>query len=61
MAVDQSDPKAARKCLRHAKLDLRGPGNGLKIGTRSSGGVRSVLLVAQIPNLPTKRACRRAG
>eukprot|EP00969_Alexandrium_andersonii_P212325 9375717-Alexandrium_andersonii.AAC.1 len=30
-----------RHCLRRSKFELRGPGNGIKIGPRSSRGVRS--------------------
>eukprot|EP00969_Alexandrium_andersonii_P356309 15446277-Alexandrium_andersonii.AAC.1 len=39
-----------------SNLELRGPRNGLKIGTRSSRGVRAAPLLAQIPNPPTKSA-----
>eukprot|EP00969_Alexandrium_andersonii_P220465 9737953-Alexandrium_andersonii.AAC.1 len=40
--------------FRRSSLDLRGPRNGLEMGPRSSRGVRSVPLLAQIPNLPAK-------
>eukprot|EP00969_Alexandrium_andersonii_P297789 13161512-Alexandrium_andersonii.AAC.1 len=36
-----------------SNLELRRPKNGLKIGTRSSRGVRSAQLLVEIPNLPT--------
>eukprot|EP00969_Alexandrium_andersonii_P006519 283208-Alexandrium_andersonii.AAC.1 len=45
-----------RNCLRRLKLKPCGPRNGLIIGPRSSGGVRSAALFAQMPNLVTKRA-----
>eukprot|EP00969_Alexandrium_andersonii_P307673 13600583-Alexandrium_andersonii.AAC.1 len=40
--------------FRRSNLELRGPNNGLRIGARSSGGVRSAPFCALIPNLPTK-------
>eukprot|EP00969_Alexandrium_andersonii_P221425 9779674-Alexandrium_andersonii.AAC.1 len=45
-----------RNCCRRSELELRGPRNILKANPLSSGGVRSVPLLAQMPNLPTKRA-----
>eukprot|EP00969_Alexandrium_andersonii_P011413 496387-Alexandrium_andersonii.AAC.1 len=48
-----------RNCLRRSKLELRGPTNGLKIDPRSSGGVRSASVFAQMPNPPKGRACGR--
>eukprot|EP00969_Alexandrium_andersonii_P158451 7000293-Alexandrium_andersonii.AAC.1 len=48
-----------RRCLRRSKLELRGPRNGLEIGTRSSG--RSAPFSAQMPNPPTRRAGGRGG
>eukprot|EP00969_Alexandrium_andersonii_P085037 3750753-Alexandrium_andersonii.AAC.1 len=44
-----------------SKLELRSPRNDHGIARRSSGGVRSAPLFAQIPNLPMRRAGRRAG
>eukprot|EP00969_Alexandrium_andersonii_P143789 6358816-Alexandrium_andersonii.AAC.1 len=37
--------------FRRSNLELRGPWNGLKKGTRSSRGVRSAQLFAQTPIL----------
>eukprot|EP00969_Alexandrium_andersonii_P054440 2396356-Alexandrium_andersonii.AAC.1 len=37
-----------------SNLELRGPRSGLEMGPRSSRGVRSAQLFADIPNLPTK-------
>eukprot|EP00969_Alexandrium_andersonii_P280037 12379416-Alexandrium_andersonii.AAC.1 len=51
----------SRNGLRRLKLELRGPRNHLKIGPQTSGEVRSAPLLAQMPNLPTKRAGGRAG
>eukprot|EP00969_Alexandrium_andersonii_P311283 13754900-Alexandrium_andersonii.AAC.1 len=45
-----------RHCLRRSQLELRGPRNGLRVALRSSGGMRSALLLRQTPNLPTKPA-----
>eukprot|EP00969_Alexandrium_andersonii_P356211 15446096-Alexandrium_andersonii.AAC.1 len=50
-----------RNCLGRSKLELSGPRNGLSIDLRSFGGVNSMPLFAQTPNLATKRAGRRAG
>eukprot|EP00969_Alexandrium_andersonii_P091554 4041054-Alexandrium_andersonii.AAC.1 len=50
-----------RNCLRGSKLELRGSRNDLKISSRSSRGVDSALLFAQIPNLPARKAGGRAG
>eukprot|EP00969_Alexandrium_andersonii_P166810 7371084-Alexandrium_andersonii.AAC.1 len=50
-----------RLCLRSSKLELRGPRNGLNIAPRSAGGVHSASLLAQMPNLATKRASGNAG
>eukprot|EP00969_Alexandrium_andersonii_P176143 7788374-Alexandrium_andersonii.AAC.1 len=41
------------KSVRRSNLELRGPKNGLKLGPRSSQGVRSAAFSAQIPNLRT--------
>eukprot|EP00969_Alexandrium_andersonii_P302746 13382659-Alexandrium_andersonii.AAC.1 len=43
------------------KLELHGPWNGLKIGLRSPGRVRSALSLAQAPNPSTRRAGGSAG
>eukprot|EP00969_Alexandrium_andersonii_P148372 6558620-Alexandrium_andersonii.AAC.1 len=40
--------------FRRSELELRGPRNGLGIGPRSSRGVHSEQLFAQIRNLPTR-------
>eukprot|EP00969_Alexandrium_andersonii_P261128 11544094-Alexandrium_andersonii.AAC.1 len=45
-------------CFRRSELEQRGPGKDLKFGPRSSRGVRSAPLFAQIPNLPMKAAVR---
>eukprot|EP00969_Alexandrium_andersonii_P145429 6431833-Alexandrium_andersonii.AAC.1 len=50
----QSAMRKAQTCLRRSSLELCGPRNGLKTGPRSSREARSALLLAQIPNLPTK-------
>eukprot|EP00969_Alexandrium_andersonii_P160116 7074524-Alexandrium_andersonii.AAC.1 len=38
-------PLGIRSCLRHSKLELRGPRVGLKIGPRSSGRAHSAWFV----------------
>eukprot|EP00969_Alexandrium_andersonii_P248299 10972109-Alexandrium_andersonii.AAC.1 len=50
-----------RNCLRHSKLALRRPRNGLNTCTQSFRAVRSALLFAQMQNLPTRQAGGRAG
>eukprot|EP00969_Alexandrium_andersonii_P242926 10731568-Alexandrium_andersonii.AAC.1 len=39
--------------FRRSCLELRGPRSGLKLGPRSSRGMRFAPILAQIPNLPT--------
>eukprot|EP00969_Alexandrium_andersonii_P015591 682095-Alexandrium_andersonii.AAC.1 len=49
------------KLLRRSKFELSRPRSSLKFGPRSSGGVRSVPLFAQLPNLVTKRVGGHGG
>eukprot|EP00969_Alexandrium_andersonii_P104853 4626192-Alexandrium_andersonii.AAC.1 len=44
-----------------SELELRWPRNGLKIGPRSSRGVRSAPWTAQTPNPPTNMWTEGAG
>eukprot|EP00969_Alexandrium_andersonii_P092181 4070811-Alexandrium_andersonii.AAC.1 len=51
-----SDPPTRQNMhisLRRSELELRGPRKGIEIGPRSFRGVRSVQLLALIPNLTT--------
>eukprot|EP00969_Alexandrium_andersonii_P174463 7713710-Alexandrium_andersonii.AAC.1 len=52
----QSAMRKMKNRFRRSELELRGPRNDLRIGPRSSRGVRSAAFLAQIPHLPTKRA-----
>eukprot|EP00969_Alexandrium_andersonii_P212485 9382552-Alexandrium_andersonii.AAC.1 len=56
-AAIRPNPQAALQTIqtrfRRSNLEMRGPRNGLKDGTRSFRGVNSVPLFAQIPNLHT--------
>eukprot|EP00969_Alexandrium_andersonii_P070666 3118874-Alexandrium_andersonii.AAC.1 len=50
-----------RTCLGRSKVEPRGPRNGLSIYPRSSGGVCSAPLFAQMPLLPPTAALREAN
>eukprot|EP00969_Alexandrium_andersonii_P241681 10672875-Alexandrium_andersonii.AAC.1 len=57
-AAIRLNPQSAMRNMQNrftrSNLELRGPKSGLKIGPRSSRGVRSAPFLAQISNLLTK-------
>eukprot|EP00969_Alexandrium_andersonii_P005876 255083-Alexandrium_andersonii.AAC.1 len=57
-AVVHLNPQSAMRKPQHrltrSNVELRGPKSGLKLGPRSSRGVRSAPFPAQIPKPPTK-------
>eukprot|EP00969_Alexandrium_andersonii_P095425 4215975-Alexandrium_andersonii.AAC.1 len=57
-ATVRLNPQSARRKMQNrfgrSNLELRGPKSGLKMGSRSSRGVRSAVFFVEIPSLPTK-------